>query len=421
MKNNNYLLLGLGLGNKAIKEYFDKNRVHYCIYDDFLIDYKKDIDLNSFNIVIKSSGINDNHFILNYSRLLNKKIISDLEFFYIYSKNKKIICVTGTNGKTTTVSLISHLLPDLDVAGNIGIPLGNFLESKKDIVVEASSFMLDYTYLFKANINVYTNIYINHLDHHQDLIAYIRAKLKLVRNIKKEDYLIYNYDDFYLKRLFEYLDVIKIPFSIREKIGVYLDNNYVYYHDKLIMNLSDIKLVGLHNKYNILACIAGVIAYDKDRLNNIEKLNSFETLNHRIEYIGKYRGIEVYNDSKSTNFNALKWSLNTFKDRKILLICGGKLKEDDYEIIKDELKQIDFIMINGENKERIASFFKKYNKDYIALDNLISVISLINYYCKDVDLILFSPGSSSYDQFNNYEERGNFFKSKMQELYELIL
>lgn len=419
MEENKYLLLGLGIGNKAIKEYFEANKIEYQIYDDFLKDSKKDIDYNKFDIIIKSSGIMDDHFILNNGRILNKHIISDLEFFYKFTKAKKIICVTGSNGKTTTVSLVKHLLDELDKGGNIGIPLGSFIESTNDIVVEASSFMLDYTYDFHANINLYTNIYMNHLDHHDSLKSYIRAKLKLIQNINKDDYLIYNYDDLILRRLFANIEAKVIPFSLKKKIGLYIEEKNVYYNNEFIYNLDDIQLVGTHNLYNILASIAVLLAYDKSKIHHLEKLKTFKTLDHRIEYIGKMDDIKVYNDSKSTNFNALKWSLNSFKDEKILLICGGKIKEDDFEIIKDELNQISFVIINGDNKENLADFFKKYEKDYLVLDNLIGAISLVKHYLKDVTIILFSPGSSSYDQFNNFEERGNFFKKKMQELYEL--
>ena len=419
MEENKYLLLGLGVGNKAIKEYFDANSIEYQIYDDFIKDSKKDIDYNKFNIIIKSSGLKDDHFILNNGKILNKHIISDLEFFYKYTKAKNIICVTGSNGKTTTVSLIKHIFDNLDIGGNIGIPLGNFIESDNDIVIEASSFMLDYTYDFHANINVYTNIYMNHLDHHDSFKSYIKAKLKLIKNIKKADYLIYNYDDLILRRLLANIEANIIPFSLKKKIGLYLIDKNVYYNSEFLYNLDDIQLVGVHNLYNILASIAVLIAYNKSKLYNLDKLKTFKTLDHRIEYVGKLDKIKVYNDSKSTNFNALKWSLNAFKDEKILLICGGKIKDDDFEIIKDELDQISFVIINGDNRHQLANFFIKYKKDYLVLDNLIGAISLIKHYLNGVTTILFSRASSSYDQFNNFEERGNFFKKKMQELYEL--
>jgi len=417
-----YLLLGLGVANIALKKYFDLKKINYNIYDDYIFEYKKiDLDYNSFDYIIKSPGIKDNHFIIKNGHTLEKTIISDLEFFYTHTKPKKIITVTGSNGKTTTVSLIHHLLEEIDMGGNIGIALGNFIESSKDIVIEASSFMLDYTYLNHSNINVYTNIYINHLDHHNSLKSYIKAKLKLIKNIKKDDYLIYNYDDQLLRRLFVGLDVQKIPFSIKNKIGLYLIDNDVFFNNQFIFNIDDVKLAGVHNKYNILACIAVLLAYDKNKICYLERLNTFKTLSHRIEYIGRLGNVRVYNDSKSTNFNALKSSLNAFKEHNILLICGGKIKDDDYDCIVSELNQVTFIMINGENKKTLESFFKSNNKDYIVLDNLISVITLLGNYLENVDIILFSPGSSSYDQFNNFEERGNFFKQKMKEMYELIV
>src|SRR5690606_19119637 len=136
---------------------------------------------------------------------------------------------------------------------------------------------------------------------------------------------------------------------INSKIdGLYLEDNNVYYKDKFICNLDGILLKGSHNHANILAAIAALIAYDKTKIHNLERLKSFQGLEHRIEYIGKINNIKVYNDSKSTNFTALKTSLKTFPNEKILLICGGKLREDDYDLINNELKQIEFVIINGQ-------------------------------------------------------------------------
>jgi len=421
MINDRFLLLGLGIANNSLKEYFDKENINYIIYDDNIKEYKKDVDYNQFDYIIKSPGIKDNHLIIQNAKTLGKVIISDLEFFYKYGLKKHIICVTGTNSKTTTVTFIHLLLNELDLGGNVGDALGNYLDSKNDIVIEASSFMLDYIIDFQCEINLITNIFLNHIDHHESLKNYIRAKLKLIKNIKRDDYLIYNYDGLILKRLFQYLEVKKIEYSLKEKKDLYLENNNVIFNNKSILNLDEISLKGTHNKYNILAAISCIIAYDENKIIELEKLKSFKALNHRIEYIGKLNGISVYNDSKSTNFNALRCSLNTFKNNNVLLVVGGKLKEDNFEIINDELKQVKFVLINGENRYELLKFFKEHNKDILVMDNLIGILSLIDKYIEGIDTILFSPGSSSYDQFNNYEDRGNFFKNKMYELYELKL
>ena len=416
INNTRYLLLGLGIGNKAVKDFLEKHKFEFLIYDDYIKEYKKDIDYNMFDVLVKTSGINDDHFIIRNARRLDKIIISDLELFYHYSLPKKIICVTGSNGKTTTVSLIHHILSDLDLGGNIGHAVCNFIESSKDIIIEASSFMLDYTNNFHANINVYTNLYTNHLDHHDSLKSYIKAKLKLIQNIKKDDYIIYNHDDILVRRLFENLDVRKIPFSKFINNGVYIKDNNIYYNGKLIYNISNIKLMGEHNIYNILACSAVVCAHDIGKIQLLKRLDSFVTLDHRIEYLGEINGAKIYNDSKSTNFIALKSSLNTFKDKDVLLICGGKLKEDDFSMIKDELKQIKFVIINGENRVLLSNFFKKNRIDHLILKDLESVCDVLLNYINGVDVVLFSPGSSSYDQFNNFEVRGIYFKNRIAKL-----
>jgi len=413
-----YLLLGLGVGNSAVKEYLDKINCKYLIYDDNIEEYHKDLNFNDFQIIIKSSGIKDDHYILKYGKLLNKEIITDLEFFYRKTYPKKIITVTGSNGKTTTVSLLKHFLNDLDLAGNIGYPLANFLESKKDIIIEASSFMLDYISKYKSHINVYTNISINHLDHHESFSNYLKAKLKLIKNITKDDYLIYNYDNLILRRVFQSINCKVIRFSLKEKVELYINEEAIYYKNNFLLSLKDFKLRGKHNLENLLASMAAVLAYDEKRITEINLAN-FYGIPHRIEYLGRYGFAKVYNDSKATNFYALKTALASFEKEKILLICGGKLKEDNFDQIKDFLKYLSIVIVNGENKNVLANFFKKYNVKVVVVEKLIDAITKIIDVYQDESVILFSPGSSSYDQFRNYEERGEYFKKQMQKIYGL--
>lgn len=421
MKNKKYLLLGLGIGNNAVKNYFDQNNIKYIIYDDKIEEYRKDVNFNDFDIVIKSSGIKDDHYILKYAKLLNKEILTDLELFFRLTKDKKIITVTGSNGKTTTVSLVKYFLPALDLGGNIGIGLCSLIDSDNDIIIEASSFMLDYIKYFRSNINLYTNITTNHLDHHDSFVSYIKAKMKLIKNIKKNDYLIYNYDDQLLRRLFRFIECNVIRYSLSEKKEVYIQDNTIFYLNKKLINIDNFKLKGTHNLYNLLGSIAIVIAYDINIFSKIKNLANFMPISHRLEYIGRFKNAKVYNDSKSTNFFALKTALEAFKNEKILLICGGKLKEDNLNLINNNLDYLSKVIINGENKNLLEEFFKIRNIESFVFNSLDEAIEKIPYIYKDETIILFSPGSSSYDQFKNYIERGNYFKKKMTQLLELSL
>ena len=189
--------------------------------------------------------------------------------FYLYSKPKKLIAITGSNGKTTIVSLLKHLLNHLDLGGNIGVGLSSFIDSDNDIIIEASSFMLDYVDKFKSDISVFTNLTINHLDHHNSFKDYVKAKLKLIKNINKDSYVIYNYDDLLLRRLFRNLDCKLIKYSLKEKIDIYLEGKNIYYQGKLITSTKDYQLAGMHNLENLLAAISVIIAYDRKYLKNL--------------------------------------------------------------------------------------------------------------------------------------------------------
>lgn len=399
----NYLLLGLGKSNNSIKVFLDKNEILYSIYDDY--KYPIAVDMSNIKTIIKSPGISPKHRLLDK----NKMIITDLELFYNYSKSKDLITVTGSNGKTTTVNLLKHLLPDLDLGGNIGFPLFDFIDSKNDIIIEASSFMLEYINKFRSKYSVILNLFKTHLEHHQTFTNYLKSKMNLIKNSLEDDYLIYNYDNILLRRLVDVFPGIKVPFSRMNKIGVYLDGKNVVYNNEIICNLNNIKLAGNHNTENILAAIAVVISYGR----NISGIDSFYSIEFRLQYIGKYKGIEIYNDSKSTNFHALNSALNSFNNKDIILIVGGKNHRDNnYVFTKTcHIKRIYFY---GENLLEMKALFKNENcekYEYSCLEEIIKNINL-----NDVDILLFSPGSVSYDQYSSFEERGRIF-NKLIEKY----
>lgn len=419
MRNKKYLLLGLGIGNNAIKEYFDKEQIKYIIYDDYIGNYLNNIDFNNFDVLIKSSGISNDHFIIKYCIILKKQIITDLEAFYLFSNNKKIICITGTNGKTTTSYLIHHLLDELDLAGNIGIPLMNLVESKNDIIIESSSFMLEYVDRFHPNIVLITNFYPNHLDHHKTYKNYLKSKLRILKNIKPNDYLIYNYDNLFMKRLFENLDVNKIPISIKENCdGIYLCENFIYNKNEFLYDINNFKILGEHNIYNYLFAIGALIAYESRAIWRIPRLELFAGVEHRIEYIGNIGSKSVYNDSKSTNTRSLLTAINSFIDKNVLLICGGLKRIDDLNILNNSLKGIKVVMVNGDNKEELFNYFNSKNIKVIKYETLNECLQNITNHLESVDTILFSPGAQSYDQFKSFEERGLYFKKTISKYFK---
>lgn len=419
MRDIRYLLLGYGISNQSIKKYFDKNKIEYILYDDFIEEYHQNVDLNSFDVIVKSPVIKNDHWLLNLANRLHKKIITDLELFYLINPNKTFITVTGTNGKTTTVNLIWKIIENIDLGGNVGIPLFDFIESNNNIVIEASSFMLEYTEKFHSKINVILNISPNHLDHHLNFKNYLNSKFNLFRNIKRNDYIIYNYDDKLLRRLISNFNASLIPFSVEKEVdGAYLKDNWIYFKGKKILNTENLNLIGKHNLANIAASVGAALCYNP-KLENIEdRVRAFKPVEHRIEFVGTYKGVKIYNDSKSTNYKALKIALDSFVNEKVLLICGGKPRIDDIELLNDSLKYLTYVLTNGEDRNSYNNYFKEKNIPYVSFERIDELLNELDKYIKDCTIVLFSPGSPSYDQFKNFEERGKYFKLRINQLIE---
>lgn len=398
---NKFLLLGLGKSNQSVMRFFIKMGVSFQVYDD-----KGPQPLQPYDIIIKSPGITNDHHLIAHSKA---KIISDLELFYLLSNNKIMITVTGTNGKTTTVSLIKAVLEKYDLGGNIGEPLFDFYESANPIIIEASSFMLEYTEQFRSKYNCLLNITPNHLDHHLNYAEYINSKVKLINNLSLHDYLIYNHDDLLIRKLAKKTNCIKIPFSLVEEVeGCYYKSGYIYLGSRAIIDIREIKLYGKHNIANILCAI--IIGYlNGANVYHIRQVvKTFYQLEHRIEKVGDYNNITIYNDSKSTNYQALRSALKSFIDKKIILICGGKSGSEDVHVLNDALDDIVEVRLVGENKVQLKNYFEGQNiktKCYDSLDNILNNIDDTN-----ANVILFSPGATSFDMYKNYQERGKKFK-----------
>ncbi|MGB4695830.1 MAG: UDP-N-acetylmuramoyl-L-alanine--D-glutamate ligase [Bacilli bacterium] len=406
-----FLLLGYGKSNRALANLLKKRGIPHSVYDDYLPEKSSAVDLNPFTAIVKSGGIKNDHFLLEEARKLNKRIISDLELFYSWNKEKTLITVTGTNGKTTTVQLIKHLLPELDLAGNVGSPLFDHADSEKDMVIEASSFMLEYTHVFRSRINVFLNISPNHLDHHGSFAGDLEAKLKLLKNSRPEDFLVYNADDSVLEKALRGVGLRKIPFSRKRRGGIFISERGIDCFGKMI-DLAGIKLMGKHNLENIAAALGAVLAYDP-AFSAFSRLHAFTPLPHRLEYLGKIGSMLVYNDSKATNYRALGTALAAFSGKRVLLIAGGEKRAEDPAVLDGVLDTLVGVLLNGENGKTLQDYFKTKGVRTWIYRDLASLFKEINNHLNAQDVLLFSPGSASHDQFRNFEERGEFFKKNI--------
>lgn len=379
--------------------------------------------------IIKSPGIPDNAAIIMAANEKGIPVISEIEFAGRFTKSKKI-CITGSNGKTTTTMLIYHLLKtaglDVELAGNVGKSFARQLtESDHEyFVIELSSFQLDGMFDFKAEVGILLNITPDHLDRYEyNFEKYAESKMRITRNQKENDAFILCSDDETISRLIQNREMKQDCFQISlNKIinkGAYADNKRVVFNlkgEKFDMTLEELALQGKHNVYNSMA--AGVAA----KLVGIRKetikqcLSDFQNVEHRLEFVANIHGIEFINDSKATNINSVWYALECL-NKKIIWIAGGIDKGNDYtklfELVKHKVKAI--VCMGIDNEKLIEAFKDKV--EYISeVSSAEEAVSVAYYLARKGDTVLLSPACASFDLFENYEERGRKFKEAVKAL-----
>ena len=379
------------------------------------------------DLVIKSPGISNSSEIISKIRSIDIPIISEIEFASSYSNSFKI-CITGTNGKTTTTKLIHHILNksglDVGLAGNIGDSFSKMLLSgDKDIyVIEISSFQLDDIKKFKPNISIITNIIEDHLDRYEnDFSKYVDAKMKIIKNQDESDYLIYNSDD---KALMEVLKNKKLPVN-KISIGiennhqnrVFIDNNIFSNKKKTIMiNTEEFALKGRHNLLNAMAAITVSDLLKIDNKIIRESLLTFSGLPHRLENFLKIQGVNYINDSKATNVNAAYYALDSMKSPTVW-IAGGVDKGNDYsELLPIVREKVKAIICLGIDNDKIIETFKPVIEIIIETESITEAVKVANKIAEKKDNVLLSPACASFDLFDSYEDRGNQFKKAVRNL-----
>ncbi|MBT7546130.1 MAG: UDP-N-acetylmuramoyl-L-alanine--D-glutamate ligase [Cryomorphaceae bacterium] len=379
------------------------------------------------DLVIKSPGISNSSEIISKIRSIDIPIISEIEFASSYSNSFKI-CITGTNGKTTTTKLIHHILNksglDVGLAGNIGDSFSKMLLSgDKDIyVIEISSFQLDDIKKFKPNISIITNIIEDHLDRYEnDFSKYVEAKMKIIKNQDESDYLIYNSDD---KALMEVLKNKKLPVN-KISIGiennhqnrVFIDNNIFSNKKKTIMiNTEEFALKGRHNLLNAMAAITVSDLLKIDNKIIRESLLTFSGLPHRLENFLKIQGVNYINDSKATNVNAAYYALDSMKSPTVW-IAGGVDKGNDYsELLPIVREKVKAIICLGIDNAKIIETFKPVIEIIVETESITEAVKVANKIAEKKDNVLLSPACASFDLFDSYEDRGDQFKKAVRNL-----
>jgi UDP-N-acetylmuramoylalanine--D-glutamate ligase len=380
--------------------------------------------------VIKSPGIPDTVPIIKEIKLKQIPVISEIEFAKRYT-SAKTVCITGSNGKTTTTMLTYHILKNaglnVGLAGNIGNSFAAQV-AKEDFdwyVLELSSFMLDDMHEFKADIAVLLNITPDHLDRYDYKLGnYAASKMRVTRNQSADDVFIYCADDEETIKVLKKnrINARAYPFSIQKKIesGAYLENDNIHINsnlnDPLTMSISELALQGKHNIYNSMA--SGIVAKVLDIRNSTirESMGDFKNIEHRLEQVAKISGVNYINDSKATNVNSTWYALESVSEG-VVLIMGGVDKGNDYEMLKDMVRQkVKAIVCLGKDNKRIHEAFEDDVEIIVNTFSAHEAVQVAYHLAKKGDTVLLSPACASFDLFKNYEDRGNQFKAAVKEL-----
>ena len=380
--------------------------------------------------IIKSPGIPESSAMVQQIRKKNIRVISEIEFASRFT-NAKMICVTGSNGKTTTTSLIHHMMRkaglNSGLAGNIGTSFAYQVatEDYDYYVLELSSFQLDGMYEFKADIAILLNITPDHLDRYDyNLQSYVDSKFRITQNLTEDEFFIFCSDDEITIKELEniVLKAKQLPYAMEkdEDEVAWVDHQdflRIEFNDvDFSLSVNELALRGRHNTYNSMAAgIAGnVLKIRKDIIR--EALMDFQSVEHRLEPVVKVHGIEFINDSKATNVNSTWYALESMH-APVVWIAGGVDKGNDYKELQELARgKVKALVCLGKDNTKLKSSFEGIIEDIIECETMSEAVRKAYQFGEDGDIVLLSPACASFDLFENFEERGRQFKEQVREL-----
>ncbi len=423
MQNFDVFLSDMG----SIKEQYRKLLIQYNIAFEEN-KHSRELLLNATE-VIKSPGIPDNAALVIEIREKGIPIISEIEFAARYT-SAKMICITGSNGKTTTSMLLYHILKgaglNVGLAGNVGnslamqVALNNF----DYYVLELSSFQLDDMIQFKADVAILMNITPDHLDRYDNIFQnYIDSKFRILRNQTLSDYFIYCKDDSVIQANIakHSIKAKQLAFSDKkdEESKAYIENEQLVIllnNEQLKMDIKELALKGRHNQYNSMAAGLAASIMNVRKENIRQSLSNFEGVEHRLEYVATVRDVVYINDSKATNVNSCWYALESI-NTPITLIMGGTDKGNDYTEIEELVKnKVNNLIFMGLDNSKLWAFFDGKVANIIEVKSMKDAVSQAYNFAKPGETVLLSPSCASFDLFQNYEERGVLFKQHVRSL-----
>lgn len=412
----------------SIKDVYKKELEQYQI--EFEEGKHSEEKILNADEVMKSPGIPEKNEMVKKIRAKGIQVISEIELAYRYKGDSKIIGITGSNGKTTTTSLIYHICKtaglDCALVGNIGYSFAKQVaeDPKPWYIAEISSFQLDDIITFRPDVAVLTNITEDHLDRYDYKFQnYIDSKFRIIMNQQQGDTFIYCADDEVTMQNINKFSIKSnlLPFTMRNELkkGAYIKDGEVVVateEEKMQMSVYDFALKGKHNQYNTMAAgLAGSsIGLRKEKIR--DAIQSFEALEHRMEFVATVRGVDFINDSKATNINSTWYALESM-EKPTILILGGVDKGNDYDSIRDLVKEkVKAIVCMGLDNLKIQNAFKNDVAVIASTSSAEEAVHTAFHLANKGDVVLLSPACASFDLFKNYEDRGKQFKDAVKNL-----
>ncbi|PFG06811.1 UDP-N-acetylmuramoyl-L-alanine--D-glutamate ligase [Bacillus sp. es.034] len=377
-----------------------------------------------FQYVIKNPGIPYHNPLIKKAMEKDIPVLTEVELAYLISE-AEMIGITGTNGKTTTTTLLFEMLKEDNqkplIAGNIGTVASEVAQDAKEdekMVVELSSFQLMGTQDFAPHIAIITNLYDAHLDYHGDLNEYWKAKSNITKNQTEKDYLIINGDQEHVYEVVSFTKAQVIRFSTEKEIegGAYIKERAIYFKDEKVVDLYSIVLPGAHNLENILCAVAACKIYGVSNDSIKKVLSTFGGVKHRTQFVREMNGIKFYNDSKATNSLATKSALKAFESPTILL-AGGLDRGNEFDDLIPFLANVKTLITFGETSEKFVKTGEKAGiQTIIPVDNVEKAVPVAYEHAREGDIVLLSPACASWDQYRTFEQRGDIFIETVHKL-----
>lgn len=445
-KNQKFMVAGMSRSGECATRFLLERGADVYVYDDYTNDRVTAV-MNEFqslgahivtaesyadapqicDVLVLSPGIPIDNPLPVAFRKQGKAIIGEAELGALFLR-ATAVAVTGTNGKTTTVSMLNSVLENSGLksvaCGNIGKPLVGEAENlgfNDYAVIEISSFQLETLSSLRPHIAVITNVTEDHLNRHYNMENYVYLKSKILRNLRESEYAVLNYDDEIVRGFAKSTKAKVVYFSMRDRIdGAYCEDGIVYFNGEKYFDVEDMTLKGVHNVYNALACVAAANILGINKTKITESICAFKGIRHRIENIRKVNKVTYFDDSKGTNVDATVKAVQTMNDPTVILL-GGKDKGYDYEPLFRFLKNSNVVhaVLYGENRFKLLNAaIKSEFVSFSLCAEFETAFRLAQFIAKPGQNVLLSPASSSFDSFSGYEERGDAFRKLVEGINE---